>query len=514
MGQFLTRGAREVHDIEAPPNNEIKLSDNYKNVVNIEADDIQYDGKKAIIYSSHESYALFVPYVKEHPEQKYLIECFTECPISKCTPKRCARLTQSEQKCRSLIDSFRSNGCRNDFEIIGWGCTNEKIDRKNLIKITPVKKPGPIVLPPVVVRSAPIEPAPQPEPPKPKSTKLKMIGHSVKAALGAKAQVRKEIKELLMARQIEFVKNEAALSEEGEDVVFEVAQFLLTHPDIVINVESHTNCRSGKCDNGCYLMDLSQRRVDTVRDQLISHGCRNQFKTHGWGCKHPSVGNVRLVRIFPDDDDDDDDEGTLGDFRRDGDFDGVDDERPVESEPPAEETPKPAEVSKEPEPEPEPELPAPVLDAVAPKPKSSRFKAVGTSVAMHVRMGNVKAQVREEIKELLTAKEIQFVKNEAALSDEGKSVVDEVAGFLLKHPELRMHIESHTNCVTGKKSRCVKTCYLADLSQQRVDIVKERLIRSGCTNDFETRGWGCKHPLYANIRLVRIFPEEDDDNDD
>ena len=80
----------------------------------------------------------------------------------------------------------------------------------------------------------------------------------------------------------------------------QVLPLLLKLPDMKINVESHTNCKKGKCDNGCHLMDLSQERVETVKHFFKEHGAANEFHTKGWGCRHPELKNVRLVRIYPD----------------------------------------------------------------------------------------------------------------------------------------------------------------------------------------------------------------------
>lgn len=108
-----------------------------------------------------------------------------------------------------------------------------------------------------------------------------------------------EIEETLK-EEIEFVKNQASLTSQGEAICSKVVPFLLRLPDMVIHIESHTNCIHGKCDHGCYLMELSQQRVETVRTYFIQNGCKNEFITKGWGCKHPELHNIRLVRIFPE----------------------------------------------------------------------------------------------------------------------------------------------------------------------------------------------------------------------
>ena len=108
-----------------------------------------------------------------------------------------------------------------------------------------------------------------------------------------------EIEETLK-EEIEFHQNSPELTDQGKVICKKVLPFLLKLPDMIINIESHTNCKKGKCDNGCHLMDLSQQRVETVKHYLIEHGATNEFHTKGWGCRHPELKNVRMVRIYPD----------------------------------------------------------------------------------------------------------------------------------------------------------------------------------------------------------------------
>ena len=108
-----------------------------------------------------------------------------------------------------------------------------------------------------------------------------------------------EIEETLK-EEIEFVQNKAELSAQGKGICDKVLPFLLKLPDMKINIESHTNCKKGKCEEGCHLMELSQERVDTVRCYFVERGASNEFHTKGWGCRHPELKNVRKVRIYPD----------------------------------------------------------------------------------------------------------------------------------------------------------------------------------------------------------------------
>jgi outer membrane protein OmpA-like peptidoglycan-associated protein len=106
--------------------------------------------------------------------------------------------------------------------------------------------------------------------------------------------------EMTLKEEIEFVQNKAELTTQGKSICNKVLPLLLKLPDMKINIESHTNCKKGICDDGCHLMDLSQDRVDTVRSFFEEHGASNEFHTKGWGCRHPELKNVRLVRIYPD----------------------------------------------------------------------------------------------------------------------------------------------------------------------------------------------------------------------
>jgi len=104
-----------------------------------------------------------------------------------------------------------------------------------------------------------------------------------------------------LQQEIGFVKNDAHLTEDGKRVCDEVAATIVDYPELVIHIDSHTSCKAGHCNNGCRLMDLSQQRVEEVMRHLIEKGCRQKFIPKGYGCKHPELGAVRAVRIYPED---------------------------------------------------------------------------------------------------------------------------------------------------------------------------------------------------------------------
>jgi outer membrane protein OmpA-like peptidoglycan-associated protein len=114
----------------------------------------------------------------------------------------------------------------------------------------------------------------------------------------AAAIISKEIEEV-MKEQIEFEPNHPDLTPQGEAICNRVVPFLLRVPHMPIYIDSHTSCQPGRCDNGCSLMDLSQKRVDIVKKYFEARGCSNIFICKGWGCKHPEYLAVRLVRIHP-----------------------------------------------------------------------------------------------------------------------------------------------------------------------------------------------------------------------
>jgi outer membrane protein OmpA-like peptidoglycan-associated protein len=107
-----------------------------------------------------------------------------------------------------------------------------------------------------------------------------------------------------MLHEIEFEQNQAVVTSSSMETINAVAAVLKDYPELMIHIESHTNCSQTEafnCNRSCRMADLSQRRVDLVRSLFEERGCRNVFVTKGWGCKHPKIGRTRLVRIFPED---------------------------------------------------------------------------------------------------------------------------------------------------------------------------------------------------------------------
>ena len=49
----------------------------------------------------------------------------------------------------------------------------------------------------------------------------------------------------------------------------------------------------------CKLIELSERRVQSVKFLLHTEGVRSTLEAHGWGCSHTELRASALVRIFP-----------------------------------------------------------------------------------------------------------------------------------------------------------------------------------------------------------------------
>lgn len=97
-------------------------------------------------------------------------------------------------------------------------------------------------------------------------------------------------------------KDGAHLTSNGAKVCRQLATILEEYPDLVIMIEHHTSCNQTdetNCTNGCKLLNLSQRRAYAVKNMLEKVGCANKLKATGWGCKHPELGSVENLRIYP-----------------------------------------------------------------------------------------------------------------------------------------------------------------------------------------------------------------------
>ena len=84
-----------------------------------------------------------------------------------------------------------------------------------------------------------------------------------------------------------FETAKAVIKEESFELLNEVAQILIDHPELLlIRIEGHTDSRG----NNAYNKDLSQRRADSVRTYLIEKGvAEDRLQSVGYGEEKPLV---------------------------------------------------------------------------------------------------------------------------------------------------------------------------------------------------------------------------------
>ena len=124
------------------------------------------------------------------------------------------------------------------------------------------------------------------------------IEFKLQEEIAAMATLKEELDDT-MTEPLEFVKNTAELSPSGLQSCLKIIPVLLSNPTLAICIDGHTNCFLDKCKDHCIHVQLSQLRVDAVKEQLTRGGAHNNILTKGWGCKHPELKNKRAVRIYP-----------------------------------------------------------------------------------------------------------------------------------------------------------------------------------------------------------------------
>jgi outer membrane protein OmpA-like peptidoglycan-associated protein len=129
--------------------------------------------------------------------------------------------------------------------------------------------------------------------PAPAKKTLKAVSVTVKASNLLKSQLKEQVKEFMESKEITFEKNSPEMDAEGKETCRTIAGWFSAHPHMEINIDSHTNCFAGKCDQKCYLQELSQERCDKVKECFVASGCQNVILSKGWGCKHPELGKVK-----------------------------------------------------------------------------------------------------------------------------------------------------------------------------------------------------------------------------
>ena len=88
-------------------------------------------------------------------------------------------------------------------------------------------------------------------------------------------------------RKIYFDTGKATIKPESYPILEEVCKVLKEYPNVIVEVEGHTDTR-GSAE---YNLRLSQARADAVRDWLISHGCitPDRIRAVGYGETRPEV---------------------------------------------------------------------------------------------------------------------------------------------------------------------------------------------------------------------------------
>lgn len=105
----------------------------------------------------------------------------------------------------------------------------------------------------------------------------------------------------------------------------------------------------------------------------------------------------------------------------------------------------------------------------------------------------VKVDVRGcEIKEIISLQGVNFETASSRLLEDSKSVLDETAETLLKHPELKAEVAGHSD-ITGSRDFNLR------LSKQRAEAVRDYLVSKGVAADRLTAaGYGPDRPVADN----------------
>lgn len=88
---------------------------------------------------------------------------------------------------------------------------------------------------------------------------------------------------------VNFQTNKAVLLEESAQILDRVAESLVAHPDVNVEVGGHSDADGGEA----YNLKLSERRANAVRDYLIKKGVpATQLSARGYGEAQPIADNV------------------------------------------------------------------------------------------------------------------------------------------------------------------------------------------------------------------------------
>ena len=100
--------------------------------------------------------------------------------------------------------------------------------------------------------------------------------------------VVKEITEALVLKGVRFVKGSDQLTLDSQSILDDVAKSLLAYPDVVIEIQGHTDSSGSAVFNE----RLSLRRAESVRDYLVTQGVDIQrMRAVGYGERFPIASN-------------------------------------------------------------------------------------------------------------------------------------------------------------------------------------------------------------------------------
>jgi len=116
---------------------------------------------------------------------------------------------------------------------------------------------------------------------------------------GERSELEREIETCLAGRPIDFVPGEVQLSNEGYQVVSDLAQVLAQYPSVDLFIDGHTACEPKHgVGCACNLQSLSAERAKYVEQLLRTHGIACGIIVRGWGCLHPVIQDEKLVRVL------------------------------------------------------------------------------------------------------------------------------------------------------------------------------------------------------------------------
>jgi outer membrane protein OmpA-like peptidoglycan-associated protein len=96
---------------------------------------------------------------------------------------------------------------------------------------------------------------------------------------------------IVIMDKVHFATDRDIILDESKPLLAEVARLLVAHPEILeVRIEGHTDIRA----SDAYNLELSQRRVDSVRAFLIEQGIAEQrLQAEGFGHEHPLVDDSK-----------------------------------------------------------------------------------------------------------------------------------------------------------------------------------------------------------------------------